>query len=341
MDRKNFIRLLGATAILPGINPVFSKSENQLIIKPGRLKRGDKVGVIAPGGYITSEELLETRENLLKLGFIPVPSEHILERFGYLAGTDKMRADDLNEMYARRDISGIFCARGGYGCARILPMLDYNTIKNNPKVIIGYSDVTALLYGIFVKTGLICFHGPVGISTFNQFSIEYLEDVLINGHDKMELINSKDGVSQLKTIKSGKGTGQLIGGNLSIIVSLIGTSYDIDSEGKLFFIEEVQEEPYRIDRMLTQMIQSGKFSKAAGIALGIFHRCEPKEKDPEFPKSFTLHEVFEDRLSALDIPVLYGLSFGHITDKFTIPFGLRAELNSSNQTLTLLEPAVL
>jgi len=346
MNRKNFVKILGSAALVPslGLTGKIRSDDDTVKIKPKRLKKGDKIGIIAPGGFIKEDELKEAVDNLKILGFNPEPSAAILERFGYLAGKDNQRADDLNEMFRRKDIDGIICARGGYGCSRILPLIDYEAIKNNPKVIVGYSDVTALLYSIYAKTGLVCFHGPVGISTFNEFSIRNFEDTLMKSYSELRMSNPAPGTetnSELITIKSGVCTGELIGGNLSIVVSLIGTSYDMDYEGKIVFLEEINEEPYRIDRMLTQMIQSGKFNKAAGIALGQFRKCEPREKDPEFSHSFSLFEVLEDRLANLGIPVIYGLSFGHITDKLTLPFGIRAGLNTLDKTLTLIESAVL
>jgi muramoyltetrapeptide carboxypeptidase len=342
MKRKDFVKLLGAAAVLPSAAAGSALNLEQQKIKPRRIKPGDKIGLTAPGGYISEKELQDSIDNLKNLGFIPVHSKHILQKYGYLAGSDKVRADDLNEMFSRRDVAGIVCARGGYGCARILPMLDYDLIKKNPKVLVGYSDITALLYGIYAKTGLVCFHGPVGISTFNEFSVQYFREVLLNPVDKLQLTNPVNPeMLPLQTIKSGKASGELAGGNLSIVVSLIGTEYDINSDGKIIFLEEINEEPYRIDRMFTQMIQAGKFKNAKGIALGVFRKCEAKEKDPAFPQSLTLMEVLEDRLFDLGIPVLYGLSFGHITDKFTLPFGVRTELDSFNKTLVLLETAVL
>ena len=218
-------------------------------------------------------------------------------------------------------------------------------IKNNPKVIIGYSDITALLNGIYSETGLITFHGPVGISSFNEFSITYFNEVLVHPEKGLVLISAKGEDEKdnngIKTIVSGKVVGELVGGNLSVMNSLIGTKYDVNGEGKIIFLEEVEEEPRKIDRMLTQLIQSGKFDKAAGIAMGVFKDCEPKEKDPSFSTSFSLMEVLFDRLSNLKIPVIYGMSFGHIKNKFTLPVGITAELDTINQTITLLENSVI
>jgi muramoyltetrapeptide carboxypeptidase len=224
-------------------------------------------------------------------------------------------------------------------------MLNYDLIKSNPKVIIGYSDITALLNSIYSETGLVTFHGPVGISTFNEFSVTYFNEVLVHPENNLVLISVKGDdqkdTNGLTTIVSGEAVGELVGGNLLVLNSLIGTKYDFNGEGKIIFLEEIGEEPYRIDRMLTQLIQSGKFDKAAGIAMGVFKNCEPKEKGPSFSTSFSLMEVLFDRLSNLNIPVIYGLSFGHIKNKFTLPVGIKAELDTMNQTITLLENSVI
>jgi len=348
MQRRNFIKNISVSSLIAASIPAvalkgISELKDEKLIKPPRLKKGNTLGLISPGGFISEKELNDSITNLDTLGFKVAYTERILARNGYLAGTDEQRAADVNEMFDRKDVAGIICARGGYGCARVLPFLNYELIKNNPKVLIGYSDVTALLYGIFKNTGLVCFHGPVGISTFNEFSINFFNDVLLNPLDTMMLYNAKpekpEEAYQTKTIRSGKAAGKLIGGNLSIVVSMIGTPYDIDTENKIIFLEEVGEEPYRIDRMLTQMIQADKLDKAAGIVLGIFTKCEPKPDDSGIFNSFTLSEVLFDRLAGLNIPVIYGMSFGHVQNKFTLPFGVEAELNVNNQTLTLLEPA--
>jgi muramoyltetrapeptide carboxypeptidase len=346
MKRKNFVKILSLASAIPFLpsDKIISYSYRKQPgkIKPKRLKAGDTIALVTPGSYISEKELEDCINNLQTPGFNAVYSKSILNKTGYFSGNDKQRADELMEMFTRKDVDGIMCARGGYGCSRILPLLDYNIIKDNPKVLIGYSDVTALLYGIYSETGLVCFHGPVGISTFNEFSTNYLKDVLISPHDNLELISKpEENNPEPITITNGKADGELIGGNLSVAVSLIGTEYDIDTDNKIIFLEETTEEPYRVDRMLTQMIMSGKFKNASGIALGIFDNCEPKKDKPSFESSFSLVEVLFDRLSGLGIPIVYGLSFGHIKNKFTLPFGIDAELNTDTKTLTLLEKAVV
>lgn len=350
MNRKKFIKSVSATAIGAATVSSLSFTKNltldePAIIKPPRLRFGDRVALVTPGSYISESELQESVTNLSDLGFEVTFSEKLLLQNGYLSGTDKERAEDLMDMFQHEDVKGIVCARGGYGCARILPLLDYDLIRKFPKVLIGYSDITALLYGIYQKSGLITFHGPVSISTFNDYSVSNFDKVLMHPKKGTTFTNSNSNVDEniygVKTIVGGKGEGRLVGGNLSIMLSLIGTEYDVDYSNKIIFIEEIGEEPYRIDRMLTQLIQAGKFDNAAGIMMGIFDKCEAKQKNPSFSKSFSLMDVLMDRLSNLKIPVVYGMSFGHVKDKFTIPFGALAELNSDDQTFTLLEQAVI
>ena len=352
MNRRTFIKAAATVPILSSFsnNIVIGKNisfeeKPHSIIKPPKLKEGDTIGLIAPGSFIREDELNESVKNLEALGFKVYYSDNILIRDGYLGGSDEVRAGELNFMFREEKIRGIVCARGGYGCARILPMLDYDAIIHNPKPLIGYSDVTALLTGIFNKTGLVCFHGPVGISTFNEFSIYNFRNVLMEAGDLFEMNcyedNSENESYRITPIRTGEAAGELIGGNLSIITSLEGTPYGFDTKGKIIFLEEVGEEPYRIDRMLTHLRLSGKLQQAAGIALGVFKNCEVKSQDPSFKTSFNLMEVLNDRLYDLGIPVIYGMSFGHISNKFTLPVGIMANLNVLNRTLTLLESAVI
>jgi muramoyltetrapeptide carboxypeptidase len=309
-------------------------------LKPQKLIKGDTIGLIAPGSYITQIQLSESIKNFEDLGYKVKYGTNILNKHGYLGGEDKDRVDDIHEMFLDKDVSAIVAVRGGYGCARLLSMLDYDLIRSNPKILIGYSDITSLLYAIYSKTGLVCFHGPVGTSTFNEYSVNHFENILCNSEKNYVMKNLPEEENQIKIINSGVAEGELVGGNLSIVVSMIGTEYDIDTKRKIIFLEDIGEEPYRIDRMLTQMKQSGKFDSCSAIALGVFRKCEIDQSDPEFENSLTLQQVFEDRLGDLGIPVIYGLSFGHITNKFTLPFGIEARLDTYNKRLTLLENSV-
>lgn len=319
--------------------------------KPKRLKKGDTIGLISPASYIADEGLEKAVKNLESLGFKVKLGQHIRKLHGFVAGTDQERLEDLHNMFADPGIDGIWCVRGGYGSARLLPLIDYTLVKKNPKVLIGYSDITALLQGIYIKTGLVCFHGPVGASELTDFTREQLVAVLMEGRaphmisiPEKKVENDADGETE-KTdnsfepflIKPGKVSGELAGGNLSLLAAITGTEYELDVEGKLLFIEDVGEKPYRIDRMLTQLRQAYPMHKVAGIALGVFSGCEAKEGD----KSLTLRETLGGQLSGLNLPVLYGLPFGHIDDHCTLPLGIVAELDAGMRTITLLESAVV
>lgn len=349
MKRRNFIKTISTATVaaaLPGKVLATEKTfQSKSLIKPPRLRTGDTIALVTPGSFITQQERSESIDNLRNLGFNVVHTDRLMQKNGYFSATDEERAADLNEMFERKDVQGIMCARGGYGCARILPFLDYNLIKKNPKPFIGFSDATAIQYAVYKNSSLITFHGPVSISTFSSFSVNNFRNVLLNPTDELELENSKSDNNYnpygFTVITEGKAEGKLVGGNLSIVVSLIGTEYDIDFSDKIIFLEEFLEEPYRVDRMLTQMIQAGKFKNVAGIALGVFRQCEPNKSNPAFNGSFTLMEVLRDRLGNLGVPVIYGLSFGHVADKFTLPFGGKAELDTESKQLKLLEPAVL
>jgi muramoyltetrapeptide carboxypeptidase len=247
------------------------------------------------------------------------------------------------------------CGRGGYGSGRILPYLDYDLIRQHPKVFIGFSDITAMLYAIYGKSGLVCFHGPVGTSDYSDITTEYFRKLLMeppaevvytNQDVKPEIdteINEEglevevESLPEMITLSPGTAGGELIGGNLSLISMLSGTDYDLDMRGKIVFIEDVGEAPYRLDRMLTQLLLAeDKLPSAAGVVLGIFSGCEADDLD----RSLSLAQVLQDRLAGLNIPVLYGLSFGHIAQNMTLPFGLKARLDADNKKLVLLEKPV-
>ena len=258
-----------------------------------------------------------------------------MDKYGYLGGSDEHRARELNKMFSDESVNGIVCARGGYGCSRILPLLDYHVIAKNPKVFVGYSDITALLYAIYKKTGLITFHGPVGISTFDDFTVENLNAVISSSEEftySFEYNNKEQNSKSLFQIRSGKAKGILVGGNLSIMTSLSGTEYELNLENKIVFIEEVREDPYRVDRMLTQLIEANNLDKAAGIILGTFHKCDlPKDENPQ--NSLSLIDVCYDRLSNIYCPIVYGLPFGHISHKISLPFGSRVDFDADNAIL--------
>lgn len=339
MKRKTFIKSFLGIISAPFIFPlVENKNENIKLLKPQRLNKGDKAAIIAPGAYIEKKELDLAIENVKSLGLEPIYREDIISQFGYLAGTDKRRADEINEMFSRKDIKAIFCARGGYGSLRLLELIDYDLISANPKVFVGYSDITALQFAILKKSGLVSLHGPVGISSFDEFSSYYLRLFLFENFNSLIYENylAADRGDPI-CLYPGEGEGTAIGGNLSLLVSLIGSDFDIDYDDKIIFIEETDEEPYRIDRMLTQLTLANKFKKAKGIIFGIFNNCEKRNVNPAYEKSFELIEVLKYFAEKIKLPCSYGFSFGHAANKFSLPQGLRFYFNSTKSQLVLLE----
>lgn len=344
MKRRDILKGLAAVSFLA--SPVFSKirrNEKHKIIKPKRLKTGDTVAVIAPASGLSKESFDNALKNLESLGLKTKVGKSARGNKGFLAATDKERLDDLHWAFSDKEISAVWCVRGGYGAARLLPDIDYNLIRKNPKILIGYSDITSFHLAISNNTGLVTFHGPVAASELSDYTKKHVTNVLMNPSApyKIELseYNKANSLNLFKTetIAGGKARGQLIGGNLSLLSALAGTPFALANlKGKILFIEDVGEQPYRIDRMLTQLRQSADLRSLAGIALGIFEDCNPRTKDTQ-----TLSDVVKDRLGDLGIPVIYGLSFGHIRDQFTMPVGIEAELDTTNATLTLLETGVI
>ena len=350
--RRNFIKKVSILTALSAF-PFFSASaeekntnENENISKilAKKLQKGDLIGLIAPGGNISEKLLKESEESLSELGFRTYHTENILAEEGYLAGTDQQRADDIMHMFSKKEVDAIICVRGGYGTVRTLDLLDYEVIKQNPKVLMGYSDMTALIAALYTKIGLVSFHGPVGSSTFNKFTTKIFKKVVMKGKEKYKFPYEKEKGKEentefdVYTINSGVAEGELVGGNLMMLITLIGTEYEPNFENKIVFIEEIGEKSYKVDRMITQLVMATNFSKAKGVVCGIFKNCE---KDEDEKHSFTLKEVMTKRLKPLNIPIYYGAPFGHVANKFTLPVGINAKLNADKHTLTLLEAAVV
>jgi muramoyltetrapeptide carboxypeptidase len=306
------------------------------ILKPPALKKGDVIGIVSPASSPDDFTRIEQGVKYLEsLGYRVKLGKHIFKRYGYLSSTDDERADDLNEMFADEKVKAIICVRGGYGTPRLLDKVDYNLIKKKPKIFVGYSDITALQLAIFKKTGLVTFSGPmlaVDIySNFDSFAEDFFWRILTSREKKIEIKNP-NGV-ELNTLKSGKATGTLLGGNLSLIASIMGTKYQPSFNGSVLVIEDIGEEPYRIDRYLSQLKNSGVLYKINACILGQFTDCAPKE--PE--KSLTLEQIFNDYLGNLKIPVISNLSYGHIPQKLTLPLGARVRVDAKRQKITIIE----
>ncbi len=281
------------------------------------------MGLITPASYIDDKSLERAYRQIEGLGLTVKPGRYLRSERGFLAGVDRERLDDLHAMFADRDVKAVWCARGGYGSARLLPDLNYELIRRNPKILIGYSDITALLNAITHETGMITYHGPVGSSDFTPFTERYLRNAVWEG-EKWQRIEPAERTKEQYVIHPGTAIGTIWGGNLSLLAAMVGTGVMPHLTGKLLFIEEVGEKPYRIDRMLTQLRQAWNIQSAAGIVLGTFSDCEADPDD----RSLTLRETLTDRLGELGIPVAYGMPIGHIKDMSTLPVGGQMRFNA-------------
>ncbi|MGL4402499.1 MAG: S66 peptidase family protein [Fusobacteriaceae bacterium] len=309
-----------------------------MMIEPKKLKKGDKVALIGTSGFICKNKLKEGIEFVKNLGLEPIVGESCNAEYGYLSGSDKLRAGDLNRFFNDKTISGIFCMRGGYGATRILDLIDYEVIKRNPKIFIGYSDITALHIAFNQKSNLVTYHSPMPSTEFYKGVDEYTLKSFLNN-----IMEEKNVLEKIKFIKNpkeqkiitligGKAQGELIGGNLTLIASLMGTPYEIDTRGKILFLEDIDEEPYRIDRMLTQLRLAGKFQEAAGIILGAFTNCEAKNPG----ESLNLEEVIADTLFSVDKPVVKNLAAGHCLPTMTLPLGKTIRIDTELEILEII-----
>jgi len=308
-------------------------------IKPKKLKKGDTIGLIAPGSAFSKDAYNRTIKNIKSLGLKYKNANNLFKDYGFVAGTDKERIDDIHQMFSDNTVDAIWCVRGGYGTTRIIENLDYNLIRSNPKIIIGYSDITALLNAINAKTGLVTFHGPVGATELTPYTLDNFKKVLFSNSASVKIpvfynVEEENGAFVSSVIVDGNMRGELIGGNLSLLSAMSGTKFNLHLKDKLLFIEDVGEKPYRIDRMLTQLLFSTDISKASGIILGVFKDCDV---DPGTDGSLTLLETIKDRLEPLGLPLFYGFSFGHIKDMCTLPIGIEAKFDMSKKELVLLE----
>ena len=307
------------------------------IIKPEKLNLGDVIGIISPSSPVSDKVKLDAGVSYFeKMGYRVKVGANAMKEWGYLAGTDEERAEDIHNMFLDKEVKLIICLRGGYGASRLLDKIDYSLVKNNPKIFCGYSDITVLQNAFFHKTGLVTFAGPMaGVDFYKEIS-KFTERNFWRAVTKSEPIklDSPKG-ERLKSYRNGIAEGRLIGGNLTLFSSLIGTEYIPDPEGKILFLEEVGEAPYRIDRMLNQLRLSGYFGKVNGIILGNFTECV--ESDPQ-RKSLNLEEVIEDYfVKNFHAPVIYNLNHGHITDNLTIPIGLYFRIDGNNCHVDFLE----
>jgi len=348
MNRRQFgcallLSAMSSTSLKAVVNANYVGKKLPLI-KPSRLKRGDLVGLVAPSGA-TNDNFVQARvKNLEAFGLKVKVSDNILATRGNTAGTPQQRVTDLHAMFLDREIKAVWAVRGGSGASQMLPLIDYALIRRHAKIVVGYSDITALHLALLRHSGLVTFHGPTASANFSDYAASQLEAVLMQPRNETTIYMSHENANRgltapefrLKTLIPGVATGRLVGGNLSVLTALIGTPYAADIRDAILFLEEVSEAPYRIDRMLTQLNQNQAISSAAGVMLGMFTRVKLNESEP----ALTIEQALSDHFGNINIPAAYGYSFGHISHQFTIPVGIRARLDTEAETLTLLEAAV-
>ncbi len=300
-----------------------------------RLEAGDTIGMVAPASPSDCMKVEKAVKSLTAMGYRVKTGESVYRNRGYLAGGDELRADDINRMFADDEVNAVFCLRGGYGSQRILDLVDFKLIKENPKIFMGYSDITALLNAIHQECGLITFHGPMG-GDFAGGLGKSTKAAMKKALEGVDPIGEVPNPELPQVVAEGRARGALVGGNLSIVAASLGTPYEIDTKGRILLLEDVNEEPYSIDRMLNQLRLAGKLKAAAGVVLGDWGDSEPKE--PE--RSLSLEEVFEDMFRDIGKPVLKGYKIGHCKPNITIPIGAEAFVDTYARSLCILEQAV-
>jgi muramoyltetrapeptide carboxypeptidase len=313
--------------------------------KPNRLSPGDTVGIVAPASAPPDPKNIDRSVAVLeRLGFKPKLAPNVRQRWGYLAGSDRDRASDLMKMFADRKVKAIICVRGGYGTARLLTRLDYRTIRTNPKIFVGYSDITSLHCAFLVKSNLVSFHGPMLNSDFVKkdlpdFTLRSFLTTLTQPTAPGSIRNGYN-KKTIAILRRGVASGPLIGGNITLLCASLGTPYQPSLKNGILFFEDLDEVPYRFDRMLTQLLNAGLLQQVAGIAIGINAGChDPKAKNAKEYRQ-TLEDVFKERLLPLRVPIVAGLPFGHIPLNATLPVGVHVTLDANKGDLVITEPAV-
>lgn len=335
LNRRNFLRLAGlapVAALVPqALDDLDISSKN--LLKPAPLKKGDTLGLIAPGSPVyASSDFDKMLGDLKSMGFKLKLGKHVRNRMGYLAGNDEDRAGDLMEMFEDPEVDGIICVRGGYGCTRILPLLDFGRIKANYKVFMGFSDITALHLAFHKYCGFVTFHGPVGKAEWTHFTRSSFQNVVFDG--KEEIYSMPLGSSDAYTIHPGSAEGILLGGNLTVLTSMLGSNFLPSFKGAILFLEDVGENVYKVDRMLMQLKLAGILDQINGFIFGKCTDCMAGAN------SLSLNQVLEHYIKPLGIPAYYGAMISHEDDNITIPVGVRAAINATDKSFMLLESGV-
>lgn len=297
------------------------------IIKPQRLSPGDQIGVISPAGPVSEPDLQPGLKILESSDFRVRLASSVFKRQGYLAGKDEERLEDLHAMFRDQQIKAIFCTRGGYGSLRLLDKIHYDLIRENPKILVGYSDITALLLSIYEKTGLVTFHGPMIRELASRCQGNWDSLLRLLSTDQPLRLSLQEGTALIP----GRATGPLIGGNLSLICHLTGTPFLPSFDGCILFVEEKGEPLYRLDRMFTHLALTGQLNGVSGLIAGEFEGCGDRT---------AIDRLLMDVVLDLDIPLATGVPIGHGLKNLAIPFGLMAELDTDLMTLSTVEGCV-
>jgi muramoyltetrapeptide carboxypeptidase len=341
--RRRFLAGLGALAAARA----GGAAPEPPLVRPRTLREGDTVGLITPGTYVSDPDRLALVVRTVQyFGLRPKMGRNVGARDGYLGGTDQQRLDDLHEMFRDPEVKAVFAIRGGHGSIHLLDRIDYGLLRAHPKIFLGYSDITCLHLAIHKRAGLVTFHGPMMISAFTEFTQKWFRRALFGSEPLGALANPPETnqlrpAHSLRTVRPGKTRGRLIGGNLTLVCRTLGTPYEIDTRGRILFIEDVDEQPYAIDGMLTQLRLAGKLEAAAGIVFGECSDCRPRDFQPSFESSFSVGEVVDQILGKLEIPVLSGLAIGHTDDQLTLPLGAAATLDADRGELTVEEAGTI
>ncbi len=311
------------------------------ILKPKRLHKGDVIGIISPGSSPQDPSLLEKGVNYLeRLGYRVEVGKSVGKVDGYLAGTDTERVNDLHQMFKNKHVKAIFSLRGGYGSARLVDKINYNLIRQNKKIFVGFSDISILQMAFYQHAGIVSFAGPMVAVNFsgeiNEFSEEIFWDFITKNRKIGKLKNPND--EKFYVLNKGRGEGKLLGGNLSSIISLFGSKYLPTFRNSILFLEEVNEPPYKIDRMFNQLRLANIFKYAKGIILGRFVDCYEKDENKN---TLSLNEIIVNYFKKLKIPVIYNVEHGHVDNIITFPIGLNTKLNASRGFIEITETGVL
>ncbi len=307
-------------------------------IAPKHLEKGDKVALILPSSGTTDAKIKIAVENIKSVDLQPVVIHSYAPKYKYLSAPDQIRIKDLMTAFLDNEIKAIFAIRGGYGATRILPYINYEIIARNPKIFVGFSDITALHLAFYKKAKLVGFHGLVAKSNFTPYVKSQIKNLLFKPRKNFLLDCKTEGI---EIVNHGEAQGVLTGGNLSLLVSLIGTGFLPSFKNKIVLIEEIFEPPYKIDRMLEHLLQATDLSFANGIIFGTFNRCDLETHNLKSDDSFDVKEIIYEKFSNLGIPVIYGTNFGHILNGCLFPIGVKAQFNTDPFTLKILEYPVV